>query len=196
MRTPQTPKFHEAQSVPGTKPSESLQAIHIYLEEIGVEGEPFGGVASPWPPRYSHPPLLSSALSSGAQLLHSHFPALHKVLFQQNNTTHQPPPQHWPDPGLRPVRHQALRTRERASRTRFPADTPASVPDNPIAPLEYGPRSISGSAAQLGLCPSHSPASRRDRRDRTARGVSLVNRLGAAGVWSSRDGTHRNVHSQ
>lgn len=125
-------------------------------------------------------------------------PALHKVLF---NKTTQLLPQHphGPDPGLRPVRHQALRTRERASRTRFPADTHASVLDSPIALLEYDQDPISGSAAQLGPCPTpHPPASRRDRRDRTARarGVSRVNRLGAAGVWSSGDGTHRNVHSQ
>lgn len=96
IRTPQVPKFHEVQNVSGSKPRESLQrdpaATHMHPEEIGVEGEPFGGAATPWPLRYSHPPLFSSVLSSDAQFLHSHFPALHKVPFQQNNTTHYPLP--------------------------------------------------------------------------------------------------------
>lgn len=172
MRTPQATKFHEAQNVLGTKPKESLQRVpattRMHPEEIVVVGEPFGGAATPWPPRYSHPPLLSSVFSGGAQLLHSHFPHFTRSFSTKQHNSFLST-RTGPDPGLRPVRHQALRTRERAPRTRFPADTHASVLDSPIAPLEYDQDPISGSAAQLGPCPSPPPASRRDRRDRTAR---------------------------
>lgn len=44
-----------------------------------------GGAASPRPPRYSHPPLLSLVLGSRAKLLHSHFPHFTRSFF--NKTT-------------------------------------------------------------------------------------------------------------
>lgn len=204
IRTPQVPKFHEAQNVSGFKPRESLQrdtaATHMHPEEIGVEGEPFGGAATPWPLRYSHPPLFSSVLGGDAQLVPPlTFPRTSQGPFSTKQHNSLPPPQHphRPDPGLRPVRHQALRTRERASRTRFPADTPASVPDSPIAPLEYGPRSNLGLCGPAWALPLPLPSLPKGQEGQDgARGLSRVNRLGAAGVWSSRDRTHRNVHSQ
>lgn len=81
------------------------------------------------PTHYSFPRPLAAEHSSTPQS------AVHTVLFQQNNTTHHPPPQHphRPDPGLRPVRHQGMRTRERAPRSRFqqtrlPLPLPRTVP--------------------------------------------------------------------
>lgn len=174
----------------------------MHPEEIGVEGEPFGGAASPWHPVIVPPttlflsPWRRRRWRAAPQLT---LPRISQGPFQQNNTTHHPPPQHphRPDPGLRPVRHQSLRTRERASRTRFPADTLASVLDNPIAPLEYGPRSNLGLCGPAWALPLPLPSLPKGQKGQDgARRVSRVNRLGAAGVWSSRDGTHRNVHSQ
>lgn len=81
-----------------------------------------------------------------------------------------------------------MRTRERAPRPRFPADTPDSAParDSSGAPRECGQRSnhwLCGPAWALPL-PLPSLPKGQEGQD-GARGVSRVNRLGAAGVWSS-----------
>lgn len=92
-RKPQAPKFHEAQNIPGVKPRESLQrapaATHMH-PEIGVEGELFGGAASPWHPAI-FPPTTPFLSPRWRRLLNSRFPALHKRSFSTKQHNSPPP---------------------------------------------------------------------------------------------------------
>lgn len=118
--------------------------------------------------------------------------SVHIVFFQQNNTTHHPLPSTRTG-RIRGYAQSASRLCAPGSALRVPASqqTPLTLPLLGTvlelhASADRDP--TTGSAAQLGPCPSPSPASRRDRRDRTARGgcpvltASALRESGAPGT--------------
>lgn len=165
-------------------------ATHMKLGNIGAEGEPFGGASTPWPPRCPHPLLLSLVPSGRTQLHPSELSPHRPFSTKQHNSP--PPPQH-SHRRIRGYAQSASRLCAPGSALRVPASqqTPLTLPLLGTVPELHASADrdpTTGSAAQLGPCPSPSPASRRGRRDRTARGgcpvltASALRESGAPGT--------------
>lgn len=150
--------------------------------ENGAEGEPFGGASTPWPPPCPHPLLFSSAPGSRAQL-HPPERSPHRPFSAKQHDS--PPPSPAPAPagsGATPSPPPGYAYPGARSAFPLPADTPAPAPapDSSVAPRECGSRSnhwLCGPAWALPL-----PLPKGQEGQDGARGVSRVNRLGAAGV--------------